>query len=815
MHRASLPFLAFVVAATALARAADEPSKGVWVTTIQGQEICRESFELTSDGWSVKGKLDLPGRAKTDFEIVEKRAGDVLSIAFKGMENGQNVAIDATLTADEYRVKASGATEPRVIKLDGKKPLAFQNLAWCYFIDVGRMLVARATAGSLKKDDAFDLLEVASAQFLPLKASSYEVGQRPHAGVPTAFFDFHLVLAGMVEMTFVTTASGIPVYVSVPGQALEVVADGWSDAKPSSAKPHTILDSGDWRALLSKSDKTVTASKKVMVPMRDGVKLAADLHRPDSGGKFPTVLVRTPYGRETMGVVYGSYYASRGYAVVVQDVRGRYDSEGTFEPMRHETEDGSDTLDWIAAQSWSNGDVGMIGGSYVGWVQWHAAKSGNPHLKAIIPQVSPPDVQENIPYEGGCFVMGSVWWARVAEDMSRLGNEKIDWVKQLATLPLTDLDKAFGLKLGFLDQWVSHPPHDPWWDAMCYQKDFSKLDVPALNLSGWYDGDQPGAPINFVNMRKSAKSERARKGQRLVMGPWTHLFNSSSHLGDWEFGPDAVVDLESMNLRWFDHYLKGIDNGVDREDPVLVFTMGENKWHAEKDWPLPQTKWTNLYLGGSGKANKRDGGGTLALEAGDSPADHYAYDPSVLPEESPDFDDLSGKEATKDHSKDPDHDYELEFTSPPLAAPIEFTGPLSVVLSVTTDAKDTDFAAGLMRLEPSGKTTFVRGGIQRLRYRNGNAKEDFAKPGEISKVTIDCWAHSMTLDAGDRLRVVVTSSAFPDYARNLNTGEPDATATKMVTAHQTIFHDKAHPSYLVLPVIPRAPLGDLRFAPEK
>ncbi len=815
MHRAFPLCVAFVLAGSPFALAAGEPSKGVWVTTIQGQEISRESFELTPDGWSAKGKLDISGQLKSDFEITEKRAGDTTTIAFKGKQNGTDVTIDGTLTADEFRVKIGAQAEPRVVKLDGKKPIPFQNLAWCYFLDVGRTLVAKAKSASLKKDDAVDLLELGSAQFLPLKIASFEISQRAHANAPETFFEFHAVLAGAIEMTFVTTESGVPVYVGVPGQALEVVVEGWADAKPSSSTPHTTLDSGDWRALLSKADRTVTSSTKVKVPMRDGVKLAADVHRPDAEGKFPAILIRTPYSRVPMGVVYGAYYASRGYAVVVQDVRGRYDSEGTFEPMRHETEDGSDTLDWIAAQPWSNGDVGMIGASYVGWVQWHAAKSGNPHLKAIIPQVSPPDPQENIPYEGGCFLMGSVWWARIAEDMSRLGHEKVDWVHQLATLPLTDLDQTFGLKLGFLDQWVSHPPHDAWWDPMCYQKDYSKLDVPALDLSGWFDGDQPGAPMNFVNMRKSAKSERARNGQHLVMGPWTHIFNSSSHLGDWEFGPDAVVDLEAMNLRWFDQWLKGIDNGVDREDPVVVFTMGENRWHREKDWPLPQTKWTNLYLGGSGKANRRDGGGTLALAAAESPADHYDYDPTVLPEESPDFDDLSGKEATKDRSKDPDHDYDLEFTSPPLAAPIEITGPLSAVLSVTTDAKDTDFVVTLMRIEASGKTTPIRGGIQRLRYRNGNAKEDFAKPGEVSKVTIDCWAHSMTLDAGDRLRVVVASSAFPEYARNLNTGEPDATATKSVIAHQTIFHDAKHPSYFVLPVIPRSPRGDLRFAPEK
>ncbi|MBI1850032.1 MAG: CocE/NonD family hydrolase, partial [Planctomycetes bacterium] len=442
------------------------------------------------------------------------------------------------------------------------------------------------------------------------------------------------------------------------------------------------------------------------------------------------------------------------------------------------------------------------------------AKSGNPHLKAIIPEVSPPDPQFNVPYNGGVFVMASVWWARAVEDMSRIGNEKIDWMQKLSTLPLGDLSKAFGLKLGLLETWLQHPPHDPWWDAQSYQKDFAKLDVPALNLSGWYDGDQPGAPMNFVGMRKGAKSERARKGQWLLMGPWTHLFNSASRIGDLDFGPDAVIDLDAVCLRWFDHWLKGVDNGVDREDPVLVFTMRENKWHREKDWPLPQTKSTKLFLGGNGKANKRDGGGgTLALAAdAASPADHYAYDPAVIPDKKIDFDDLTGARAVRDLAQDPERADILYFTSPPLAGPVEITGPLTATISVSTDAKDSDFVVTLARIAPNGYVTGIRTGFRRLRYRSGYDREDFAKPGEVSTLVLDLWATGIRLEAGERLRVHVSSSAFPGTVRNLNTGEPDLTATKMVIAHQTIFHDAVHPSYVTLPVIPRDGVGDVQFA---
>ena len=249
--------------------------------------------------------------------------------------------------------------------------------------------------------------------------------------------------------------------------------------------------------------------------------------------------------------------------------------------------------------------------------------------------------------------------------------------------------------------------------------------------------------------------------------------------------------------------------------PVSVFTMVANEWHREKDWPLPRTEWTKLYLAGDGSANRRDGGGRLALApAADSAPDHYAYDPARMPDIELDFDDLSGAQATRDGSQDPDREDVLDFTSPPLAHALELTGPFSAVLAVTTDAVDTDFVVGLVKLAPDGTTLDLRGGIQRLRYRSGYAREDRAEPGELSTLTIDLWATGIRLDQGDRLRVEVSSNGFPGTARNLNTGEPDATATRMVVANQTVYHDAARPSYVVLPVIPRAGTGSLEFAPE-
>jgi len=800
-------------AASAVPRAqelAPEPTGGTFVLRILDNELGRESFELSAAGWKTKGAFDLMGKVQGEYEIEERRDGAGLSLAVTSVDGGKDVHIDATFAGGTFTSQAAGEAE-RTLEYGSKPaPLPFQNIVWAYFIDVGRELTARVHADSLNAGDSIELVELASAQVLTLQVREFSAAERSHGGRPLATLTFEFTMAGSVEGTLVTSAGGVPLVVRVPSQRLEVTLEGYEDVAPP-AEARTIVDSGPWRAQLSRPEHEVVIERKVMARMRDGVELAADVFRPRVEQKVPTVLVRTSYDRWASALQYGQTLARRGYAVVAQDVRGRFDSGGKFEPMRHETEDGSDTLDWIAAQPWSDGKVGMIGGSYLGFVQWAAAKSKNPHLTCIVPEVAPPDPQYNIPYLGGVFLMSSVWWARVIDDMGNLGGgAKLDWMAKLATLPLSDLDQAFDLKATFLDDWLAHPPHDPWWEPQSYQGDYAQLDVPALNLSGWYDGDQPGAPMNYVGMRAHGASERARRGQVLLMGPWTHFFNSTTHIGDSDFGKDALIDLDAVTLRWFDHYLKGIDNGVEREDPVLVFVMGENQWHREKDWPLPQTKWTKLFLGGPGKANTRDGGGTLlpAPEKG-SPPDHFAYDPMRPSDEKVDFDDLSGGQATEDIAHRPDQEDVLDFTSAPLANAIELTGPLRAVLSVSTDARDTDFTAALERIAPDGRVTAMCGGIQRLRYRSGYAREDFATPGELSTLEIDLWSTSQRLQRGTRLRVVIGSNGFPGTARNLNTGEPDFSATKSVVAHQTVFHDAERQSYLLLPVIPRAGLGEL------
>jgi hypothetical protein len=600
-------------------------------------------------------------------------------------------------------------------------------------------------------------------------------------------------------MVLMCSPRGIPLRILVPAQQLDVVAAGFEAIEPPPLKPVSVLDRGGWRRKLSAPTHEVAVENKVMVPMRDGVKLAADVHRPKGDAKVPAILIRTPYSRTIEGVMKGAYFAPRGYAVVAPDVRGRFDSEGTFFPLKHETDDGSDTIDWIAAQPWSDGTVGMIGASYVGWVQWYAAKSGNPHLKAIVPQVAPPDPDQNIPYEGGVFLLSAAWWNKVVDSMGdRQSLGQVEWVKHLSTLPLGDLDTALGIQKSFLDEWLAHPPTDAaYWDPQRYQTHYAKMNVAALNISGWFDGDQPGAPQNFIGMRKAGK-----KDQFLVMGAWGHAFNVSRKLGEVDFGEEAVVDLNSVVLRFFDRYLKGVDNGMEKEKPVYVFPMGPNKWRQVEDWPLPGTAFTKLFLAGGGKANKRDGDGRLSLEKAEGPADTFTFDPADLPQTQADFNDYVGASATADQAKQPDRDDVLEYTSEPLAEAVELIGPFMAEIWMTTDADDADLSVAFNRVAPGGGQYGIVGGIQRARYRTG--KDEPIKPGEPFQMVVDCWASGIRLEKGDRLRVEVSSWGFPGYARNLGTLEPPATATTIKVARQKILHDAEHPSAVIVPVVGRA-----------
>ena len=331
------------------------------------------------------------------------------------------------------------------------------------------------------------------------------------------------------------------------------------------------------------------------------------------------------------------------------------------------------------------------------------------------------------------------------------------------------------------------------------------MRVPVLNISGWYDDEQVGTPLNFIGVTTKAATPDIRSAQRLLIGPWPHAINSSPKLGQLEFGPTAVIDMNAYWLRWFDHWLKGVDNQLSQEPPVRIFVMGENVWRDEKEWPLARTEWTKYYLHSNGRANTLNGDGTLSTTApGNEPADNYTSDPAkpVPFITDPSFAQIGGPDDYREVEQRPDV---LVYTSEPLAADTEICGPLRVHLFAASSARDTDFMAKLIDVWPNGFAQRLNDGMVRARFREGMDKPSLIEPGRGYSYDLDLWNTCQLYKAGHRIRLEISSSAFPKYDRNLNTGDPLGQTTRMQVAQQKIFHDAERASYVILPIIPRRP----------
>lgn len=600
----------------------------------------------------------------------------------------------------------------------------------------------------------------------------------------------------------------------VPAQHVAYVREGYETLRLASEKD----------PLLSSPSHKVKEDRGISVPMRDGVKLSTDIYRPDAEGKLPAILVRTPYKKE-MAELQAHYYARRGYVVAVQDCRGRFASEGTWEPFVNEPKDGYDTIEWLAKQPWSNGKIGMIGGSYLGWVQWWAAGERPPHLVTIIPNVSPPDPFYNIPYEYGVyFLLGAIWWADVLETeatadlsgaaMSKIGDKK--YRKLLRSLPVIDLDKAVLEKENpYWRKWIEHPTNDEYWERASFLDRLKDVRLPVFHQSGWFDGDGIGTKLNYLRM-----VSHGHLHQKLVLGPWGHTAEAHRMIGFRDFGPNAIVDLQRDYLRWFDHWLKGVDNGILKEPLVSIFVMGSQKWLHGDVYPLPDTRFEKWYLTSGGGANTSNGDGRLTREAppADTPPDHYTYDPGD-PTPTPEFyeepEDESeggpGKERSVEEKRQEREAYHknitesrrdiLVYTTGPLSEPLTFAGPLSAVLYASSSARDTDWFVRLMEVEQTGKIFQLAEGKIRARYRRSTKLPRFLKPGEVYEYHIDLWQTGITIKAGRRLRVEVASASFPFFSRNLNTGGHNEKETEYVAAEQTVYHNAQYPSHILLPVI--------------
>jgi putative CocE/NonD family hydrolase len=576
----------------------------------------------------------------------------------------------------------------------------------------------------------------------------------------------------------------------------------------------------------------ITVEYDVPVPLRDGTVLLADVYRPASGEPAPVVLTRTPYDKSATGGVASSLdmfrAAKSGYAVVVQDTRGRWASAGDFRAFVHEADDGYDTVEWCASQPWSTGKVGMFGGSYVGLTQWQAALTRPPHLTAIAPRITAADYHDGWTYQGGAFELGFClsWTLGLAQNTLWRRKEAIPefdqlWEQMVAALDamrcrLEDLPLAdfAPLKLEnaapYYFEWLAHPTYDEYWQRLDVAARHDQLTTPALNIGGWYDIFLGGTIANYVGMRAKAATDEARRGQKLVIGPWAHA-PFVNPVGEVDFGARSsavAVDLDGMHLRFYDRYLKGIQNGVDDEPPVKIFVMGENAWRNENEWPLARAQATPYYLHSGGKANSRRGDGMLSPEKpGSESRDHYFYNPNdpvptrggglccygaVLPV------------GPYDQRSIEDRSDVLVYSTPPLARDVEVTGPILVTLYAASSAVDTDFTAKLVDVNPDGYARNLTDGIIRASFRAGTQQPPSPiEPDRVYEYTIDLSATSNLFKAGHQIRLEISSSNFPRFDRNPNTGRPFGKDAELRPALQTVLHDNERPSRVVLPIVPR------------
>ena len=540
------------------------------------------------------------------------------------------------------------------------------------------------------------------------------------------------------------------------------------------------------------------------VPMRDGVELAADVHLPDGDEPHPALVARTPYGKNTEAAsARGRWFAGHGYAFVWMDVRGRGDSDGEFTPYRHEGLDGHDAIEWVAAQEWCDGHVGTWGESYLGQVQWTAALERPPHLRAMIVHVTPSDPW--VEWPTGVRIPPEVCWHRMVDGRQLQYVDDVDWPAVYEHRPLVTMDERAGFIGRYWREDLAHLPADTaYWERYAYQHRLGELDLPVLHVSGWYDDVQPGTLINFARMSAVAGSERSRRGQRLVVGPWDHelTHRRPRRLGDIDFGPEAeAFDLPAYELRWLDHYLAGAANGADREPRARVFVMGANVWRDEDDWPLARAREARLYLSSGGAANGSGGDGALAAAPRHGePPDVYRSDPAdpVPFLTRPTSSQIGGPD---DYRAVEERDDVLVYTTPPLADDLEVTGPVRVELFASSDRPDTDFMAKLVDVHPGGYCQRICDGMVRARYRAGMDRERPLEPGVVERFEIDLWSTSNAFLAGHRIRLEIASTAFPKYDRNGNTGGPLATERGGVIAENRVLHSPDQPSCLVLPVV--------------
>src|SRR6266404_2838634 len=524
-------------------------------------------------------------------------------------------------------------------------------------------------------------------------------------------------------------------------------------------------------AVVAAEHHDVTVERNVAARMRDGVTLRADIYRPKTEGKFPVLLVRTPYDK-TGSMGFGLRAAARGYVVIAQDVRGRFESEGEWYPFKNESQDGYDTIEWAAALPYSNGKVGMFGGSYVGATQMLAAIMHPPHLAGICPVVTASNYHSNWTYQGGAFEQwfDENWTSGLAQDtFNRLVQNNTNALNGIWKLPLTryplfnfsqlqpDPSLTASLAPYFLD-WLAHPNYDDYWKALSIEEHFGDINVPALHTAAWYDLFLGGSRLNYQDIKAHGGSEEARRGQRLLVIVGGHSGNGPK-IGDVDFGPESKFDEGETTLRWYDYLFKGMQNEFASGKKIKIFVMGTNQWREEDDWPLARAQSTKYFLHSAGKANSLRGDGTLSTATpGREAADQYVYDPAnPVPTVGGPLccDSKHLQPGPRDQRSAEARDDVLIYSTSPIAQDLEVTGPVSLELYAKSSAVDTDFTAKLVDVWPDGFAQNLTEGILRARYRDSQVKPVLMNPGQIYKFTIDLWATSNVFRKGHALRLEI------------------------------------------------------------
>lgn len=560
---------------------------------------------------------------------------------------------------------------------------------------------------------------------------------------------------------------------------------------------------------------TFQLEKDIAVPMRDGVLLRADVLRPKAEGRFPTLVYRTPYGKEFALKEYTTFQhaVERGYAVVVQDVRGRYASAGEFVPYQNEGHDGYDTIEWAARQPWSNGAIGTFGLSYPGAVQWLAAVETPPHLKAMVPAMT-FSTPQNFFYSWGLWDMSWMeWiWDNIAPDVRVKKNlpgpktydEAVaEWPtvspKMLGTVPLNQLEELRGIAPYYYN-WLSHPADDPWWDWCELRNKYARNHAAVLNFSAWYDDNYgpEGATTNFAGLLKA----RAGKDPQthLLLGPWVHGVGSTgkSKAGDREFSPEAAINYDEVVLSWMDHFLRGQDNGVNKAKAVRYFVMGDDQWRDADSWP-PAAESKSYYLH---SATKDASTASLSPDLPSDPGGATAFisDPS--------------HPLTNPYSSSGAHDYRdlvkrndvLTFDSAPVEKDTEVTGPIQADIYFSCDCRDTDLWVRLLDVDADGRALNLMSpglDVQRASYRNIKAGRQLLTAGSIYELRLDHLITSNVFKQGHRIRVQISGTFFPNFSRNLQSGELENTSANMQKANIRIYTERKHASRVILPVVTR------------